>query len=138
MLLLAQIVGLNAWAWVHQQQIAAKQAAQVALLKGEFPKVAAIADAPLQMQREIETLRAAAGRSGESDFEALLAATAAAWPDGQGAVPSLRFETGSLSFAAPGWTDGQIQALGQRLRPSGLRAEVSQGRVVVSRLPAGV
>jgi hypothetical protein len=53
-------------------------------------------------------------------------------------VPSLRFETGSLSFAAPGWTDGQIQALGQRLRPSGLRAEVSQGRVVVSRLPAGV
>ena len=42
--------------------------------------VAPVLDAPLQMQRETEALRAAAGQAGDNDLEALMGAVATAWP----------------------------------------------------------
>ena len=60
------------------------------------------------MRRETEALRAAAGRPGDADLEVLLAAAAAAWPDGQGPVQTLHFEGGHLTLAAAGWADPQI------------------------------
>ena len=46
--------------------------AQDKLLRATFPNVRAVLDAPLQMRRETEVLRTAAGRAGDSDLEALL------------------------------------------------------------------
>jgi general secretion pathway protein L len=131
-----QIVGLNAWAWQQQRAIEQRQAAMVELLKRSHPQVRAVLDAPVQMQRETEQLRARAGRPGEGDLELLLAAAAAAWPDGQPPVQTLRFESGRLTLAASDWDDGLLQAFRERLRPAGYAAELAEGRVTLSRAVA--
>ena len=132
-LLLLQIVGLNAYAWQQRQALDAKRAAMTELLKAAHPGVRAVLDAPVQMQRETDRLRAAAGRAGAADLEALLAAAAAAWPDGAGPTQTLRFEAGSLTLAAPGWAEPQVQQFRDRIRSGGYGADFADGRVVVTR-----
>ena len=132
-LVLLQIVGLNAYAWQQRQALDAKRAAMTDLLKTAHPGVRAVLDAPVQMQRETDRLRAAAGRAGAADLEALLAAAAAAWPDGAGPTQTLRFEAGSLTLAAPGWAEPQVQQFRERIRASGYGADFAEGRVVVTR-----
>ena len=132
-LLLLQIVGLNAYAWQQRQALDAKRAAMTDLLKATHPGVRAVLDAPVQMQRETDRLRAAAGRAGAADLEALLAAAAAAWPDGAGPTQTLRFESGSLTLAAPGWTEPQVQQFRDRIRSGGYGVDFAEGRVAVTR-----
>ncbi len=133
-LLVMQLVGLNAYAWQQRQTLQGKREAMAQLLQAAHPGVRTVLDAPLQMQRETDRLRAAAGRAGASDLETLLAAAAAAWPDGAGPTQTLRFESGSLTLAAGGWGEPQVQQFSQRIRGAGYGAEFAQGRVVVSRL----
>lgn len=132
-LVLLQLVGLNAWAWQQQRLITQKRVALGNLLRAAHPGVRTIYDAPVQMQRENDRLRAAAGRPGEADLEVLLGAAAAAWPDGQGPVQTLRFEGNRLTLAAAGWGTPQLNQFRDRLRPAGLQAELAEGRVTVSR-----
>jgi general secretion pathway protein L len=132
-LVAVQLVGLNLQAWKQGQALGARREAMNALLKTAHPGVRAVLDAPLQMQRETERLRVAAGRPGDGDFEALLGAAAAAWPDGQGPVQTLRFESGRLLLAAPGFGEPQLVQLRDRLQGSGYAVELSEGRIVVSR-----
>lgn len=131
-----QIVGMNAWAWQQQRNIAELQRAQAALLRETFPKVRAVLDAPLQMQRETEVLRAGAGQAGDNDLEALLGAAATAWPAGA-AVQTLRFEPGRLSLATPGWTEQQSAQFRDRLRPGGWQVQSADGLTTISRAPGG-
>ncbi len=135
-LLAVQLVGLNAYAWKQNQALAAKRVAMSELLKTAHPGVRAVLDAPLQMQRETERLRAAAGRPGDADLEALLGAAAAAWPDGQGPVQTLRFEAGRLILAAPGFGEAQMAQFRERLRGSGFAAELVEGRIQLTRASA--
>lgn len=128
-----QLVGLNAWAWQQQRAIAAKRSAMVALLKAAHPGVRAVLDAPLQMLRETERLRAAAGRPGDGDLEAVLGAAALAWPDGQGPVQAMRFESGLLTLAAPGWGEAQMASFRERLRSAGYEADLAEGMINVRR-----
>ena len=60
------------------------------------------------MQREVQTLRALAGKAGDADLEPMLQAAAAAWPTDRPPVEMLRFEPGRLTLAAAGWTEPQI------------------------------
>jgi general secretion pathway protein L len=92
-----------------------------------------VLDAPVQMQRETERLRAAAGRAGGADLEVMLSAAAGAWPDGLGPVQTLRFEAGALTLAAPGWAEAQQEQFRARLRAAGFAAEFSDGRWTVTR-----
>lgn len=135
-LVVLQLVGLNAWAWHQQRAIAAKRSAMTALLKAAHPGVRAVLDAPVQMQRETERLRAAAGRPGDGDLEAVLGAAALAWPDGQGPVQALRFESGQLTLAAPGWGEPQMTPLRERLRSTGYEADLAEGMISVRRAAA--
>jgi general secretion pathway protein L len=135
-LLLLQLVGLNAYAWQQRQVLAAKRQAMADLLRSAHPGVRAVLDAPLQMERETERLRTAAGKAGDGDLESLLAACAAAWPDGAAPVQGLRFEPGKLSMVAPGWGEPQLLQFKDRLRSAGLGAELAEGRVNVTRLAA--
>lgn len=131
-LVLVQLVGLNAYAWQQRQELASRRVAMNELLLASHPGVRTVLDAPLQMQRETDRLRAAAGRVGAGDLESLLAAAAAAWPDGMGPVQNVRFETGSLSLAATGWTEPQMQQFRDRLRGAACSVEYVDGRAVVS------
>jgi general secretion pathway protein L len=131
-----QLVGLNAWAWHQEREIARIRQAQIALLQSTHPQVRAVLDAPLQMERETERLRAAAGVPGPDDLEAALAAAATAWPTGRGPARSVRFEPGRLTLSVAGWSDAEAQAFGQRLRPSGWQAELSADRLTLIRASA--
>lgn len=135
-LLAVQLVGLNAYAWTQRSALAAKREAMDQLVRSAHPGVKVVLPAPLQMQRETDRLRAAAGRPGPGDLESLLAAAAAAWPDGAGPAASVRFEGGSLSLAA-GWPEPQAQQFRERLRAQGYSAELAEGRAVISRVLKG-
>ncbi len=135
-LLLLQLVGLNVSAWQQRQQLAELRAAQDTLLRATFPNVRAVLDAPLQMRRESDVLRAASGRAGDDDLEALLGAAAAAWPEGAAPAQTLRFEPGRLTLAAPGWSEQQLAQFRDRLRPGGWAVDSAQGRVSLSRAAA--
>ena len=132
-----QIVGINAWAWHQQRAIERLQGQQAELLRATFPKVRTILDAPQQMRRETEQLRAGAGRAGESDLETLLAAAASAWPPGQGPLQTLRFTPGQISFTAAGWREEQITQFRDRLRPGGWSVESADGRLTLQRAKDG-
>lgn len=134
-LLLVHLAGLNAWAWQQRDALDERKRAMSELLRTTYPGVRAVLDAPLQMLRETERLRVAAGKPGEADVEFLLAAAAAAWPDAQGPVQSLQFEPGRLVLAVPGWGEPQLAQFRARLQPAGFGAEFQQGRIEVARLP---
>jgi general secretion pathway protein L len=131
-LVVVQLLGLNLWAWQQQRLVAQGKDKMNALLRSTHPNVRAVLDAPVQMQRETELLRQAAGQVGPADFEPLLALAARGWPDGQGPVQNVRYEPGRLTLAAPGWTPEQVQAFRGQVEPAGGRVEVADGRVILS------
>ena len=139
-LLLAQIVGLNLWAWHQRDVISARQASIQALVKASYPNVSALdiqRDAQAVLQREALALRTLAGKPGDTDLEPMLQAAASAWPADRPAVDSLRFEPGRLTLAAPGWNAAQIDQFRSLLRAGGWRVEATEGRLTLSRAPAG-
>jgi general secretion pathway protein L len=80
LLLLVQVVGLNAWAWKERSSLQAKKQQATQLLTQTFPNVKVVVDAPLQMQREVAALRLASGAIGNRDFESLYARFSALVP----------------------------------------------------------
>jgi general secretion pathway protein L len=119
--LVANLVGLNAAAWQQRQAVAERQQAQVDLLKASFPGVRAVLDAPLQMRAEAERALAAAGRIGAGDFEPLLGALAAAWPEGAAPLPAVGYEPGRLLLAAGSLPETLVPVLRERLAAAGVQ-----------------
>ncbi len=136
-LVATQVIGLNLWAWHLQSAIGERRAAQVALLQTTFPQVRAVLDAPLQMRREVRSLRAAAGKPDESDLETMLQTAAAVWPVNLSTVESIRFEPGRLTLGVSSWNAAQIEQFRAQLRPQGLQVETADGRLVLSRVARG-
>jgi general secretion pathway protein L len=137
-LVVVQLVGLNLWAGHQSRTVKAKREAMVALLKQTHPQVGAgVLDAPVQMRRETDTLRATAGIPGETDLEPMLAAAANAWPGDRPPVDNLRYEPGRLTLSAAGWNPDQIAQFSNQLRPRGWQVESRDGLVTLSRAPAG-
>ncbi len=132
-LLALQLVGLNAYAWQQRQRVVDQRAAMTGLLQQAHPSVRTVLDAPLQMQRETERLRAAAGRAGGGDLEVLLGAAASAWPEGLAPAQTLRFEAGRLTLSAPGLGAAQVEQMRQRLRGAGYEAQWADGRLSIFR-----
>ncbi len=132
-LVAVQLLGLNLWAWQLRSELGERRAALSRTLSSTHPQVRAILDAPLQMQRETELLRASAGRAGEQDLETLLAAAATAWPAERGPADALSFETGRLLIPAAGWNEAQIQQFRRQLHSEGWQLEINEGRMALSR-----
>jgi general secretion pathway protein L len=85
----ANLVGLNAWAWKEQSALAARRAAIRDTLTQTFPQVRVVVDAPLQMAREVAALRQATGAASGRDLEAMLSAIGKALPVDPAAMPDL-------------------------------------------------
>lgn len=138
-LVLAQIVGLNLWAWRQHREVDARRATLQSLVKANFPRVGELdiqRDAAAVMQRETQALRSLAGKAGETDLEPMLQAAASAWPP-ERPVENFRFEPGKLSLAAIGWSDAQIEQFRSALRAGGWRVDAGEGRITLSRARAG-
>ena len=132
-LLALQLLGLNAYAWQQNQVLQSRRTAINEVLRTAHPGVQTVLDAPAQMAGETERLRAAAGRPGGADLEVALSAAAAAWPEGKGPVGNLRYESGRLTLAAPGWSAAEVTAMRERLRPAGWTVELAEGRLTLAR-----
>jgi general secretion pathway protein L len=137
-LVAVQLLGLNLLAWKQAQALQAQRAAQTATLKTSYPQVRAVLDAPVQMRRETEALRASAGRAGDDDLETLLAAAAAAWPAGRGPIDALSFEPGRLVLSAKDWEEAQIQQFRSQLRNDGWQLDSGDGRMSLHRRPRNI
>jgi general secretion pathway protein L len=135
-LVAVQLLGLNLWAWHQHREVAARREAVTTTLTGAFPQVRAILDAPVQMQKQLDLLRASAGSVGEQDFEALLAAAAMAWPADRPPAEALAFEPGRLTVSAQGWAPNQIDNFRNQLRSEGWQLDASEGKLTISRANA--
>lgn len=78
-LLLAQLIGVNAWAWKERRSLEAKRGAIGTILAETFPGVQPYEPA-LQMTREVASLQQATGGVSAGDAEPMLAALAALLP----------------------------------------------------------
>ena len=133
-----QLVALNLWALNLRDRLNSQRVQLTTVLQKEFPHVRAVLDAPLQMEREVQSLRFRAGLASSSDLEPMLAAAASAWPSDQGPVQDLRYEAGQLSLAAAGFSPAHSEQFASALRPSGWRVEVRDGRVSLRVAPSSL
>lgn len=81
-LVAAQVLGLNAWAWKESSSLDNQRAVIRNTLTQTFPGVKVVVDAPVQMDRELANLRQAAGAPSGRDLEAMLGAVGQATPPG--------------------------------------------------------
>lgn len=139
-LVVAQIVGLNLWAWHQRSTIESRRIALRSVVKAAFPRTGELdlqRDAAAVMQREVQALRSIAGKAGDNDLETLLLAAASAWPADRPPVDNLRFEGGRLSLAAAGWSEQQVAQFRGLLQPAGWQVESAEGRLTLSRARPG-
>ena len=122
--IVAQLVGLNAWAFKENRSITQRQQQAKQVLKDTFPQVPVVVDAPVQMQRELDLLRSNSGALSTSDAEALL--TASASISGVQNASALQYldkqlRISGLKLAPEALTDAQqsLQAIGYQLNPDG-------------------
>ena len=126
--ILAQLVGLNVWAFKERQSLAAKQAGVRSALQQTFPNVKVIVDAPVQMEREVASLRQLAGSLSHRDLEPLLAAAGAALPAAK--VPNqIEFADAELHLTGLTLTSEEQDAMNQRLRADGFTARTQGSQI---------
>ena len=111
-LVVANLAGLNAWAWKERTTLANKHEAVQAVLRETFPQVRVIVDAPVQMEREVASLRQQTGVASSRDLDALLAALASALP-------------ANRTPAALEYGGGQLRAAGLALSGEDLRGVIT-------------
>ena len=129
-LVVAHLVGLNAWAWQERQALTAKQASVRNTLTQTFPKVQVVVDAPVQMERELAQLRQAAGSVSPRDLEPLLAAAGAALPDGR--LPSsIEYTPGELRLRGVTLAPDEESVVSGRLQAAGYRARMDDGSLLL-------
>lgn len=128
LLVVAQLVGLNAWAWKERSTLATKRNAAQGILTQTFPNVKVVVDAPVQMDREVAALRQVTGGSSARDLDAMLGAIANAAPPGQ-TLAAIEY-TGSELRVRTG-TPGATDAWQAGLRSQGYTATVQDGQLVL-------
>ena len=129
-LLLANLVGLNAWAWREQSGLDATRATMRTLLTQAFPQVRVVVDAPLQMEREVAALRQATGAASERDLETMLAAAGMALPAGR--IPaSIEFVAGEVKLKGLQLSAQEASGLSLQLKNMGYGARVEGDTAII-------
>lgn len=129
LLLLAHVIGLNAWAWKEQSASQAQRAAIQGLLIQTFPKVKVL-DAPLQMRRETEALRQASGVISMQDLEPALAALGTALP-GQINAQAIDFGVGETRIKGLPLNPQEAIDLSSRLNRQGYGVRLEADTLII-------
>lgn len=130
LLLLAQWLGLNAWAWKEDHNLVQRQAEINSMLTRSFPNVRVVVDAPVQMAREVANLRQASGQASGGDLETLLQAATRAAPAGK--LPSgLDYAGGELRLKGMNLGSDEMLQFGERLHGQGYAARQEADQIIV-------
>ena len=135
LLVVANLAGLNAWAWKERGALAAKRDDVRRALTQTFPQVKVVVDAPVQMEREVAALRQQTGAATGRDLESMLAALAGAVPPGR-TVAGLEFTGSELRVRGLGLGPEELPAVAAQLKSQGYGA-IAQGEQLAIR-PEGV
>lgn len=120
-LVVANLAGLNAFAWKERASLDGKRAAVRQALTQTFPNVRVVVDAPVQMEREVTALRQATGTGSARDLDAMLAALAASLPPGR--TPStLEYSGGELRAGGMALGREEVRGVAAHLRTLGYTA----------------
>ena len=122
-LLLANLTGLNAWAWKEQSALQTQRLAVRATLMQTFPQVKVVVDAPLQMEREVAALRQATGAASGRDLDAMLAALAGALPADR-AASAIEYVAGAARVKGLQLSAPEVASLAGQLKGQGYTAQV--------------
>ena len=129
LLVAAQLIGLNAWAWKERRALEDKRSAVQGILTQTFPAVKLVVDAPLQMAREVAALQQATGGVAALDLEPMLAALGGAMPAGK--VPSaVDYSAGQLRLRGLQLTAEEMSRVTGQLAPRGYQAR-SEGDLLL-------
>ncbi|AMM23940.1 type II secretion system protein GspL [Variovorax sp. PAMC 28711] len=129
-LVLAQLVGLNAWAWKERNALEAKRNAVRDVMTQTFPSVQPVVDAPLQMAREVAALQQATGGVTNADLEPMLGALAASLPAGR-SPSAVDYSAGQLRLRGLGIQPSDESALAATLSARGYSARVEGDLLLV-------
>ena len=132
LLLLSQLIGLNAWAWKTRTNWQHQQQAMTRMLQESFPQTTVVVDAPLQMEREVTRLRQGSGQLAPHDLENLLQALGQALPANAPGPSGLQFQPGRLQVQGLSLSAVQQQDLAQALQRQGYTWKSAEGGGVVS------
>lgn len=128
-LLVANLVGLNAFAWKEKSAQQAQRLAIQSILTQTFPQVKVVVDAPLQMQREVTGLRQATGSSSTFSLEAVLNTIGAALPAGR-TTSAIDMVNGEIRLKGLELSGQEVSMLSVRLRGQGY-ALLGEGDVLL-------
>jgi general secretion pathway protein L len=137
LLLLANVVGLNAWAWKQSTQIVNQRAQMTQLLTQSFPEVKVVVDAPLQMQRELPILRQTQGQLSGQDFESILSRFSSV--AGMNASPNaIEYVANEVQIKGANLSGEQLNELLPRFQYAGLNVRSDARALIVSHSDAVV
>ena len=130
-LVAANVVGLNAWAWKERAALEDKRDAVRQALTDTFPNVKVVVDAPVQMEREVATLRQQTGVPSPRDLDALLGALASALPAGR-TPAALEYTAGDLRASGVTLSQDELRSVATRLKTVGYTLGSQGGTLVVA------
>jgi general secretion pathway protein L len=131
LLVVANLLGLNAWAWKERSSLEAKQEAVRATLRDTFPQVKLIVDAPVQMEREVSALRQQTGAASPRDLDALMTALTLALPAGR-SPNSLEYGGGQLRAGGLALSPQELSGVVAQLKPLGYSAAPEGETLVIA------
>jgi general secretion pathway protein L len=131
LLVAVNLVGLNAWAWRERSALEEKREAIRRTLTQTFPQVKVVVDAPVQMEKEVASLRQATGTTSGRDLEAMLGALSAASPSGR-FVSGVEYSPGESRLKGLAYTPAEVRAVVAALKGQGFAATMQGDTLVIT------
>ena len=129
-ILLANVIGLNAWAWQQKTSVEAKRTQLGALLTKAFPGVKVVVDPQLQMAKEMALLRQATGAISAQNFESILSTFSSS--------AGVNIESTAIEFVANTVTlkgvklaDAELSMVQAKLKTAGYSLKMDGDRAIV-------
>ncbi len=130
LLVVVNLMGLQAWAWQEQSALSAKRVAIANTLTSTFPDVRVVVDAPLQMARAVTDLQRKSGVVTGADMEVMLARLQSVAPELK-APTAIEFVAGELRLKGLGVSNNALTAIAAKLQAQGYAAQLDGDTLVL-------
>ena len=129
-ILLANVIGLNAWAWQQKSSLNAKRAQLGTLLTKTFPGVKVVVDPQLQMAKEMALLRQATGAVSAQNFESILSAFSTSAGVNTEST-AIEFVANTVALKGIKLADAELSMVQTKLKTAGYSLKMDGDRAIV-------